>query len=46
MLRREVTTPLQLLTQSPPDAKEHTPWIETLHDNFQEAQQIGLAHFK
>ena len=45
MLGREVTTPLQLLTPPPPDAKERTPWVEALHENFQEAQQRVLAHF-
>ena len=39
MLGREVTTLLQLLTPLPPDARKRTPWVEALHENFQEAQQ-------
>ena len=45
MLGREATTTLQLLTPPPPDAKERTPWVDALHENFQEAQQRVLAHF-
>ena len=45
MLGREATTPLQLLTPPPPDMTGRTPWVEALHENFQEAQQRVLAHF-
>ena len=45
MLGREATTPLQLSTPPPPDAKERTPWVEALHENFPEAHQNVLAHY-
>ncbi len=45
MLGRETTTPLQLLTPPPPDMIRRTPWVEVLHENFQEAQKRVLAHF-
>ncbi len=45
MLGREVTTPLQLLTPPPPDVSGRLPWIETLHDNFQQAHANVQQHY-
>ena len=45
MLGRETTTPLHLLTPPPSEMHDKTPWVETLHENFQEAQRNTLAHY-
>jgi transposase InsO family protein len=45
MLGREVTTPLQLLTPPPPDVANRAPWVETLHQNFQESYRQVQEHY-
>ena len=45
MLGREVTTPLLLLTPPPPEMQDRSPWVETLHEHFQEAHRNILNHY-
>jgi transposase InsO family protein len=45
MLGREVTTPLQLLAPSPPDAEPRPPWVESLHKNFEETHRRVQDHY-
>ena len=44
MLRREVTTPLQLLVPIVPEVANRLAWVDTLHENFEEAYESVQAN--
>jgi hypothetical protein len=46
MLGRETMTPASLLAPSPPDAPERTPWVDALHQKFQDTYELVVTTTK